>query len=299
MFTQITGLETNVNFLLQLARHPAFRAADVHTDFIPQHMDSLFPALSVTERQLCQAAVAVLQHERAATETTHQTTTTVTMRDSNPFLCERNFRINTRAIRTLRLRCHGAEHTIAIRQTHVDQPDHLQIRIGVAPDAPWQNVHVSRDRSARSDRLTIQTNIDGHLSAFSAVIGGGGEDGDAISIFDESGKTELQFAQPTYVELLRGDGASSAAASSQVVSPMPGVVDKVLVQPGDRVKAGDAVAVIIAMKMEHVLKAPRDGVVASVFGAAGGNVAKGAAVVTFEEVPNKEEATPERAQARA
>lgn len=37
------------------------------------------------------------------------------------------------------------------------------------------------------------------------------------------------------------------------------------------------------MKMEHVLKAPRDGVVKSTVGAAGTNVAKNAAVVTFEE----------------
>lgn len=62
---------------------------------------------------------------------------------------------------------------------------------------------------------------------------------------------------------------------------MPGILDKVLVKVGDQVKAGEPVAVIIAMKMEHVLKAPRDGVVKSVAGAAGSNVAKGAAVVTF------------------
>lgn len=37
------------------------------------------------------------------------------------------------------------------------------------------------------------------------------------------------------------------------------------------------------MKMEHVLKAPRDGVVKSVVGEAGINVAKNTAIVTFEE----------------
>lgn len=37
------------------------------------------------------------------------------------------------------------------------------------------------------------------------------------------------------------------------------------------------------MKMEHVLKATRDGVVKSVGGKAGDNVAKGAAIVTFED----------------
>lgn len=69
---------------------------------------------------------------------------------------------------------------------------------------------------------------------------------------------------------------------------MPGIVDKVLVKTGDQVKAGEPVAVIIAMKMEHVLKAPRDGVVESVSGGAGSNVAKGEAVVTFVEVAEAE-----------
>lgn len=97
--------------------------------------------------------------------------------------------------------------------------------------------------------------------------------------FLQDGKTELQFVQPKF--LSASDSSSSASGASKVVSPMPGILDKVLVKAGDRVTAGEPVAVIIAMKMEHVLKAPRDGVVKSVSGAAGSNVAKGAAVVTF------------------
>lgn len=64
---------------------------------------------------------------------------------------------------------------------------------------------------------------------------------------------------------------------------MPGVLDKLLVRAGDVVKAGDPVAVIIAMKMEHVLKAHRNGTVKSVGGKPGNNMAKGVAVVTLEE----------------
>lgn len=91
------------------------------------------------------------------------------------------------------------------------------------------------------------------------------------------------MVQPKFLSE-QGAGGDGASVSSKVVSPMPGVLDKVLVKVGDDVRAGEPVAVIIAMKMEHVLKAPRDGRVKSVAGAAGSNVAKGAAVVTFEEI---------------
>lgn len=64
---------------------------------------------------------------------------------------------------------------------------------------------------------------------------------------------------------------------------MPGVCDKILVKVGDRVEAGQPVAVIIAMKMEYVLKAPKDGVVKSVSGKLGESVIKGEVIVAFEE----------------
>jgi len=51
----------------------------------------------------------------------------------------------------------------------------------------------------------------------------------------------------------------SAASSNDVRSPMPGTVVSVRVTSGDDVRAGDALVVVSAMKMEHVLVAPRDG----------------------------------------
>lgn len=65
---------------------------------------------------------------------------------------------------------------------------------------------------------------------------------------------------------------------------MPGVVDKILVEPGSLVKKGDSLFVIIAMKMEHVVKATRDAKVSNVYFNVGDNVAKDASIVQFEEV---------------
>ncbi|KIT15159.1 Glutaconyl-CoA decarboxylase subunit gamma [Jannaschia aquimarina] len=64
---------------------------------------------------------------------------------------------------------------------------------------------------------------------------------------------------------------------------MPGLVREVLVAAGDAVSAGDRLAVLEAMKMEHALRAPRDGTVAEVLAAAGSQVEAGAALIRLEE----------------
>jgi biotin carboxyl carrier protein len=66
-----------------------------------------------------------------------------------------------------------------------------------------------------------------------------------------------------------------------VRAPMPGMVVRVQVQPGDHVKAGQGVVIIEAMKMENELKADGAGVVSKVLIDAGKAVEKGAVLVEF------------------
>jgi 3-methylcrotonyl-CoA carboxylase alpha subunit len=63
---------------------------------------------------------------------------------------------------------------------------------------------------------------------------------------------------------------------------MPGLVRIVSAEPGARVAKGDALVTMEAMKMELVLAAPRDGVVAAVPVAAGDQVPEGALLVALE-----------------
>ena len=74
-----------------------------------------------------------------------------------------------------------------------------------------------------------------------------------------------------------------AAGGGLSLSPMPGLVKAVFVKAGQRVTAGDRLAVLEAMKMEHTLTAGRDGTVAEVLVAAGSQVEAGAALVRLEE----------------
>ncbi len=67
---------------------------------------------------------------------------------------------------------------------------------------------------------------------------------------------------------------AAPAGGTQVPCPMPGTILGVNVKEGDAVKAGQAIFVLEAMKMESDIPAPIDGVISSI------NVAKGASVET-------------------
>ena len=67
-----------------------------------------------------------------------------------------------------------------------------------------------------------------------------------------------------------------------VLSPMPGLLVDVAVQPGQKVQAGERVAVIEAMKMENVLFAAQDGVVKKVVAGKGESLTVDQVIVEFE-----------------
>ena len=55
--------------------------------------------------------------------------------------------------------------------------------------------------------------------------------------------------------------SSSSMKEGSLLSPMPGKIFKVLLKEGDSVKAGETILIMEAMKMEHTIKANKDGVV--------------------------------------
>ena len=79
-----------------------------------------------------------------------------------------------------------------------------------------------------------------------------------------------------------GLDAGDAAADREITAPMPGLVLRVLVSPGDAVEAGQGVAVLEAMKMENELTAPASGTVAAVHVVAGDAVAKNQLLVEVD-----------------
>ncbi len=95
-------------------------------------------------------------------------------------------------------------------------------------------------------------------------------------------KAHVLVLTPLSAELHERLPKKQAADTSRlIVSPMPGLVVSLDVTPGREVKAGEAVAVIEAMKMQNIIKAERDGVVKSVGVKAGDSVAADEVLIEF------------------
>jgi len=140
----------------------------------------------------------------------------------------------------------GIEHRAELR-TVADTP----LRLLILDDAAWQLVIESSGRHAW-------------------LIGERGERGE-VEVLDE---------RTAHVQSLVGAGVTPAGPVV-LRAPMPGLVVRVLVEPGQKVLEGTSLIVLEAMKMENELKAKGRGTVELVSVAPGRAVEKGEILVTF------------------
>jgi 3-methylcrotonyl-CoA carboxylase alpha subunit len=154
-------------------------------------------------------------------------------------------------VRTVRMARAGEE--IAARVTALGA-DAFEVRVGEVAH------HVERGWRLGGERVPAKV-----------VVHGAG-----VSVFWEDG---FHFEIPDPLDR----GGAGGAASGVVEAPMPGLVKAVFARAGEAVVAGQRLAILEAMKMEHTLTAARDGVVAEVLVAAGAQVGAGAAIVRLEE----------------
>lgn len=102
------------------------------------------------------------------------------------------------------------------------------------------------------------------------------QDGEEVVLFLPQGEARVRLIQEG---LAQGDNSTTG----RLTSPMPGKVVSFAVAVGDKVSAGQTLAVIEAMKMEHSISAPSDGVVAEILFAAGDLVADGDELLRLTE----------------
>ena len=101
-------------------------------------------------------------------------------------------------------------------------------------------------------------------------------------------KIEKPVKEPSVMPLPVPEVSSAAepgvrATGGKIIkSPLPGVIVAVKVNAGDKINAGDVVAVLEAMKMENEIQSEYDGTVASVNVSQGDSILEGAVIVTIE-----------------
>ena len=242
--TEVMGLVTNRAFLERILRHPEFVEARHDTGFIARNADALFAPAIADDRLAVLAALAVLEREKAtmphAPADPHSPWGEAGAWCMNlPARSEVSFRDGADT-RTL------AFDRLAGRTTHVGPEGEVEVAATLLADGRL-------DARLGATRLTARV-------VFVA---------DRIAIY--TGRDQASF---TLVDPRAGDDAHHHHAD-RLVAPMPGSVVQVLVEAGATVAKGDPLVVVEAMKMEHVIRAPHDGVVERVDVAVGDVVADG------------------------
>lgn len=253
----IAGLSTNVDFLMDLASHPEFVAGNVDTEFIPRHYDSLFPKKDLQPTSLCAAVLAsVLTDKQGAAPAFDPT---------SPFTSLTGARFNHALYRTIKLVHEGAEHSVGVAAQGGGQ---FLVTIG---DKSYK-VGGKLVPSPETNSTELVCDVEGTIMRHRVRITKEG-----ITLYTRDGSVEFSKPVPKY----QLQGGSSGGAGD-AVAPMPGVIEKVMVEEGAAVAAGDPLMVMIAMKMEYVIKAPAAGTVSRVAGKVGDFVEKNKVLVAFQ-----------------
>jgi len=101
--------------------------------------------------------------------------------------------------------------------------------------------------------------------------------GERLSVVTPQGRYELDLVDPFHYE------PADAMPDARLTALMPGRVVKVMARAGDPVKKGQALMILEAMKMEHTIVSPRDGVVDRVAFAENQLVPADAVLIAFRE----------------
>jgi 3-methylcrotonyl-CoA carboxylase alpha subunit len=149
------------------------------------------------------------------------------------------------------------------------------------PASPWNDVGGWRlnQPAFRTVELRLPTGETAHVQAPDAPPNGAlvYRAGDALTVVTAQGRFELDLVDPFHYE------PADALPDARLTALMPGRVVKVLAAAGDAVKKGQALMILEAMKMEHTLVSPRDGVIERAAFAESDMVPADAVLFTFRD----------------
>ena len=129
----------------------------------------------------------------------------------------------------------------------------------------------------------LRLRLEGVAEGRAVVLHGGQEH--VLHFARDGGVLHLSWDGVSYKLAVEREGGRRAERHDKgaLEAPMPGRVSALRVAPGARVRKGEELLVVEAMKMENALRAPRDGVVRAVHARVGDMVAPGRPLVEIDE----------------
>ena len=249
--THIVGLQTNVQFLRHVLASDSFAQARLDTALIPRERAQLFQQDRLGRDMAVAAAVAQTVLAERAAET------------SDPFSRTDGFRSHGVASRRVDLEYRGESVVAKLRYLS----DGLQLQVD----------------DAEPKLLSLTALPDGRIDL---RYGGARE---LVQVY-ALGEVEHVFGTRGAVQITELDTLSradeGAGEGGRLTAPMPGKVVSIAVKAGDKVSKGQPLAVMEAMKMEHTIAAPQDGVVDEVLYAPGDQVTEGAELLRLGSQSN-------------
>ena len=246
---QVVGLTTNIAFLKRLVESPPFAGADLDTGLIERNQGLLFPAPQPASfDELALAAVAVVQTEPRYAATAA----------GEPWARTDGWRMNMPLRRTFHFIDRESPRDVALSY----QPQGWMLEQGGASGQAALVRHEGSDYAIR---------LDGRLVRGTVVI-----DGEDVHVFAGERHALLRYIDP----LLHAGEAEDEGG--RLTAPMPGKIVAILVRKDEAVVKGAPLLIMEAMKMEHTIAAPRDGVVQELLYATGDQVEEGVQLLSFQ-----------------
>ena len=261
----IRGISSNIPFQAALLAHPDFVSGNFNTGFIAHHYAGGFRAEDVPHSDpnflVALAAFVRRKSRERATGISGQLP---------------GYGVKVGA--TYTVIALGATGDHRYHSVHVDE---------FAGETGYASVQVGEQRykitsSSRLNDVVITGECNGE--PFTAQVERGSAKNPLALVVQHNGtKLEAMVVSPRMAELHQLMPFKAPPDMSKfVLSPMPGLLVDVAVQPGQKVQAGERVAVIEAMKMENVLFAAADGVVGKVLANKGESLVVDQPIVEFE-----------------
>ncbi|MEJ6605379.1 MAG: acetyl/propionyl/methylcrotonyl-CoA carboxylase subunit alpha [Burkholderiaceae bacterium] len=246
---QVVGVANNVAFLRDVVQSASFSQGDLDTDLIARERDNLFKTQTLSE-DLAVAGVMgmVLRQE-------------IDAMGSNPWQAVDGWQVVGAPPRPFQLQGAWGDEVRALDVVLYSAPQRLRI------------ADTDHAFEWRAHPRGVSVCLNGVWTDLSVVASAG-----QYHVFSRAGHAVLQRVDP-----LAGS-AQAADALGGLNTPMPGKLIRMDVAVGDTVAKGQVLAVMEAMKMEHSIASPRDGVVSEVFYAVGDQVAEGQALLTLQDV---------------